>query len=81
MKKKIYKSVIQVEILADRPMGDDFIENLSLVDYEITQGECSGVVKVISSNEILEGEDAVKECHKQGSSPDFFMMDEEGNEI
>jgi len=67
MKKKIYKSVIQVEILADRPMGDDFIENLSLVDYEITQGECSGVVKVISSNE--------------GSSPDFFMMDEEGNEI
>lgn len=81
MKKKIYKNIIQVEILTDKPAGEGFLENLYAVDYEITQGEASGIVKVISSNEILEGEDAVKECHKQGSSPDFFMMDEEGEEI
>ena len=80
-KKKIYRSVITVEVLSDRPVDDAFLTNLSSVNYEITSGDCSGQVQVKSMNEELTGHEAVKAVQNQGSSPDFFMIDEEGEDV
>lgn len=80
-KKKIYRSVITVEVLSETPVDDSFLTDLSSVNYEITGGECSGRVQVKSMNEELTGHEAVKAVQNQGSSPDFFMMDEEGEDI
>jgi len=80
-KKKIYRSIISVEILSEDLVDDSFLTDLSSVNYEITSGDCSGEVKIQSINEVVTGEDAVKAVQAQGSSMDFFRMDEEGNEI
>ncbi len=80
-KKKIYRSVISVEVLSDRPLNDVFLCNLNAVDYQITHGECSGKIEVLSMNQTLEGHDAVIAVIAQNSSPDFFQMDMEGNDI
>ena len=80
-KKKIYRSIITVEILSDSPVDDAFLTDLSSVDYETTSGGCSGQVQVKSMNEELTGHEAVKAVQNQGSSPDFFMMDEEGEDV
>lgn len=79
-KKKIYRSVIMVEVLSETPVDDAFLTDLSSVNYEITGGECSGVVKINMMNQPLIGEAAVEAVLMQGSSPDFFRMDEEGND-
>lgn len=79
-KKTIYRSVITVEILSERPVDDNFLTNLSAVKYEITLGDCSGQVKVQSMNEELVGHEAASAILSQGSSVDFFMMDENGND-
>ena len=79
-KKKIYRSVITVEVLSETPVDDSFLTNLSSVNYEISSGDCSGQVKVQSMNQELKGQEAVDAVLRQGSSPDFFMMDEEGND-
>lgn len=79
-KKKIYRSIITVEVLSDRPVDDTFLSNLSAVDHDITFGDCSGMVKIQSMNDPLTGQEAVQAVLLQGSSPDFFQMDMEGNE-
>lgn len=81
MKKKLYKTIIQVEILSEEPISDDFCHNLSRVSYEITSGDMSGLISTIASNIEVEGEGAVRECNIHGTSTDFFMMDEDGNEF
>jgi hypothetical protein len=80
-KKKIYKKTIKVEILSDYPFDENFEEmSLSDIDYEITEGMWSGQIEEIDTTE-LEGHEAVNAIQNQGSSPDFFGMDEEGNEL
>lgn len=81
MKKKLYKTIIQVEVLSEEPVIDDFCNNLSWIGYEIERGEMSGVITTLASNIEVEGEDAVRECNLHGTSTDFFMMDEDGNEL
>lgn len=80
MKKKLYKTVIQVEVLSEEPLSDEICHNLSGIGYEIEQGDMSGLISVTSMNTELEGEEAVKECNIHGTDTDFFMMDENGNE-
>lgn len=76
-KGRIYKTIIQVEILSDTPND---VANMSLeeISYEMTNGSFSGVVNVISENELFKGKDAVEEIKKQGSDPSFFFINEEG---
>lgn len=78
-KKKLYKSVLRVEILSEEP----FPESVSLEDvkYEITDGHCSGILNWETHNSEIVGAEASKEVLNQGTDPEFFQMDEEGNEI
>lgn len=78
-KKKIYRTVIQIEILSDEPFTEG--QNLNDIEYEITEGHCSGNIETKVSNEILEGKPAADSVRAQGSDPEFFRMDIEGNEL
>lgn len=78
-KKKLYKNVVLVEVLSDEPVDISGL-SLSQIDYEITEGMWSGRSEVKVANKELKGVRAVAAVLKQGSSPDFFSMDEQGNE-
>lgn len=77
-KKMIYKSVLTVEILSDTPLED---MDLAGVAYAITDGDCSGRVNWQSRNNVLVGKEAANAMIHQGSSPEFFQMDRNGNEL
>ena len=77
-KRKFYKTVLQVEVLSeDTPIN---CENLDQVGYAITEGDCSGVVRTVSTVKMT-GAQAAKALQEQGSDPEFFGLDSEGNEV
>ena len=75
--RTFYKTVIQVEVLSEDPG----VENLELeeVAHQIVHGDCSGSIKVVSSDEI-DGAAAAKALSAQGSDPEFFSLDEDGHD-
>jgi riboflavin synthase len=75
--RKFYKTVITVEVLSEEPYDET---DLSQVSYDITEGHHSGVVK-ITSNEELTGKQAADELKAQGSDTDFFLLDENGDDV
>lgn len=78
-KKKLYRTVIQIEVLSEDPIPEGM--SLDQIEEECNTGSFSGVHDFIKTNEVIEGEEAVKAVMAQGSSPDFFQMDENGDEI
>jgi len=75
--KKLYKTIIQVEVLSEEKLD---VNNLSDLHYAITEGSCSGIWNAKKPT-ILKGKDAVKATKAQGSDPEFFFMDNEGNSM
>jgi hypothetical protein len=75
MEKKIYKTIVTVEILHEQPIQDhvDLVE----IANEINDGSWSGVV-TFGEAEPLFGQAAADATFAQGSTPDFFGMDENG---
>lgn len=80
MKKKIYKTRIVVEVLHEDEDRYEHVSHLSSVAWDIEDGEFSGIWWPDSCVP-LEGKDAVEEILNQGSDPEFFRMDDDGNEI
>lgn len=78
-KKKIYKSVLRVEILSEEPIKD--CVELNGVHWQITNGDWSGAMDWESHNAELVGKEGAKALMDQGSDPEFFQMDEDGNDI
>lgn len=77
-KRKFYRTVIQVEILSEEPYeGDD----LETIKYDITEGHCSGILKDEVRNEVKNGKEMARLLLDQGSDPEFFQIDEEGNDV
>lgn len=75
--KKFYKTIIQVEVLSEEPFD---YNDLSDVHYQITEGDCSGTFKTLSSDE-LDGKQAADALKAQDSDPEFFQIDEDGNDL
>lgn len=70
-----YRTVLAVEILHDKPTDFGSYE-LSDIAYEITEGDSSGQVSVLSVSEV--DEDTMTELAvRQGSDPQFFGIGEE----
>lgn len=67
-----YRTIIQVEVLSDSPYG---VTNLEDVAYDIDKGVCSGVVKIVSSEEVSK-EKMAKLLIAQGSDPEFLLGDD-----
>jgi hypothetical protein len=77
--KKLYKSKLTIEVLSDEPIPEH--ASLESIQEAIEYGPSSGRVLWNSRNKEISGENAVKECEKHGTDPDFFMMDYNGNEL
>lgn len=76
-KRKFYKTVVTVEVLSEEPLECD---DLGDVNYAITQGDCSGTMNMGGSRKIS-AKTMAKELLKQGSAPEFFGLDEKGNDL
>jgi len=79
MKKKLYKSVLRVEILSEEPYPESV--NLNNVKYNITEGHHSGIFNWETHNKVLVGVKATEEVRKHGTDLEFFQMDKDGNDI
>jgi len=76
-KRKFYRTVVQIEILSEEPYeGSD----LASIMYDITEGHCSGEVENIARNEEKNGKEMADLLIAQRSDPEFFQLDEEGND-
>lgn len=76
-KRKFYRTVLQVEVLSEEPYNFD---SLQATAYDIDEGGCSGKVEVVKS-EVLNARQAAKALDNQGSAPEFFRIDEKGNDL
>jgi hypothetical protein len=79
MKKTIYRSVIQIEVLSPTPISES--SDLGDIIDEGNFGEFSITHKFTTANKPVKGMKAVDLIRNQGSDPDFFHMDNKGNEI
>ena len=76
-KRKFYRTVVQIEILSDEPYeGDD----LDTIHYDITEGDCSGKLGDVVSNEEVDGPTMAKLLLSQDSDPGFFDLTEDGED-
>lgn len=79
MKKKLYKSVIVIEVLSEEP-----IESSQSLSDIVSEGD-TGSYSIMSydkiNNKEIKGIKAVREMKLHGSDVEFFGMDERGNDI
>lgn len=73
MREKVYKTVIQVEILSEGPYRSELpIDKiLSSIEYDGAFGHNSNFITVIEEKELSQKELEL-ECAKHGTDPTFF---------
>jgi len=77
--KKYFKTIIEIEILSeDEPVGNGL--SLGEINDEITQGHCSGQI-LTKKEEEVSAKDMATLLINQQSDPEFFGLDEDGNEV
>lgn len=76
-KRKFYKHIITVEVISENDAVPNSLEDVA---YQMLTGEDSGVWEV-TSTKTLNGKQAAKALIAQGSDPEFFGIDEDGNDI
>jgi hypothetical protein len=76
-KQKFYKTLVTVEVLHEGPIEFDDLKELSNM---INSGDCSGQFKVMAA-EPLTPKQMAEECLKQQSDPEFFDLDENGEDL
>jgi hypothetical protein len=74
--RKFYRTIIKVEVLSETPYEYDDLDD---VCYDIMDGDCSGMVTLESSEEV-DGPTMAKLLKKQFTEPEFFNLDENGND-
>lgn len=78
-KRKFYKTIFYVEVLSeDTPLED--VDSLHDIAYAIDEGDCSGMVNNVKSVR-LTAQKAAQALIEQGSDPEFFQLDKNGNEL
>jgi len=77
-KKKYHRYVYKVEVLSEKPLPYDL--SFSDIDYEITEGDCSGEM-LEPEHEEVDGKKMAKLLIDQGSDPGFFRLTEDGEEF
>lgn len=76
-KRKFYKAVIQFEILSEKPIPDMSLEDIA---YETREGHMSGYF-LDTKRTTLTGKQMAVALSSQGSDPEFFQLDEKGNDL
>lgn len=75
-KRKFYRTKLVVEVLSDEPYTED---DLNYVNRDITDGDCSGEVTNLGSEEV-DGPAMAKLLMSQASDPSFFNLTPEGED-
>lgn len=76
--RKFYKKTIVIEVLSeDTPFDFTSMESLG---WAMTSGDLSGSV-VEEQDQELNGKQAATALLEQGSDPEFFNIDEDGNDL
>jgi hypothetical protein len=76
-KRRFYRAVFQVVLLADEPIGD---MSLEAINYHMTDGHMSGVFTRESVDEVTAVQMA-KHLQDQGSDPEFLGLDKDGKDV
>jgi len=75
--RKFYKTIIEVTVLSEEPLQPMSLGELS---YETMEGDMSATLD--TKEEItLTGKEAADALKAQGSEPEFFEIDKEGNDL
>ncbi len=75
--RKFYRSVIEIEVLSEEPR---VFETLDDLEHEIVYGDCSGLIVDKILNQVIDAKTCARRLLAQGSAPEFFNLDEAGNE-
>ena len=75
--RKFYRTVINLEILSEVPVNNASMDTIS---YQINEGSWSGKHSTFIQDQELTGKQAAQFLIHQGSDPEFFMLDEHGND-
>lgn len=76
--RKFFKTVITIEVLSENEIPP-WME-VSNIIYECNNGDFS-MRQLPDKTTELNGEQAAKELKKQHSGPEFFSLDEKGNDL
>ena len=79
-RRKFYRTIIKVEVLHEDPRVLAKLEGLDEVHALITDGPCSGFWNVTRGPTEMNGLQTARLLLKQGSDPEFFSLDERGND-
>lgn len=71
-RSRYFRTVIMVEVLSDSPYA---YRSLKDTDYDITHGDCSGMVEMVSQTE-LTADQMSAALQRQGSDPEFLIEEE-----
>ena len=77
-KRKFYRTTIQIEILSEEPYTSVSLED---INYDITDGHCSGELKDVVRNEEKSGKEMAALLMAQRSDPEFFQLTEDGEDL
>jgi len=77
-KRRFYRHVYSVEVLSEEPLPENI--DLDSLHYQITEGECSGI-RLGMTTETVDGPTMAKLLQGQGSDPEFFSLDADGNDV
>jgi len=68
--RKFYRQLFNIEVLSEgEPLNDVSLQD---IDYEITNGHCSGIVKEAVREEVT-AEKMAELLKTQGSDPEFLL--------
>jgi hypothetical protein len=76
--RKFYKTVIPMEILSEEPIPEGI--EVERIMEEATSGDYSARMLPLS-REVLDGQQAAEALLSQGSSPDFFSLTLDGEDV
>jgi len=76
-KRKFYKTVITLEVLSEEPLEDVPLE---YIVQQCDEGDFSGDWNITESQE-LTGKEMAQALVGQRSEPEFFNLDEDGNDL
>lgn len=73
-----HRLVLELEILSEEPIPED-IQLAELAEL-ITTGPCSGLITITKQGELC-GKEMATALLAQGSDPEFFQLDDDGNDL
>jgi hypothetical protein len=75
--RTFYRTVVTITILSEDPYE---FASIDMINYDITEGACSGQIEVGDSIP-CDGVEMADLLHFQASDPGFFRLDNEGNDL